>query len=148
MKYTIDIEIDLPRARVVELFDDPDNLPKWQPGLVSFEPLTGEPGQEGATARLRYKMGKREIEMVETITKNALPEEFNGTYEAKGVFNVMRNRFVELDGNRTKWISDVEFRLSGFMRLIGWLMPGSFRKESCKYMEQFKAFAEGEGTAA
>ena len=37
----------MPRARFIELFDDPDNLPKWQEGLISFEPLHGEPGTRG-----------------------------------------------------------------------------------------------------
>jgi len=33
MKYTSEVTINLPRDRVVELFDDPDNLPKWQKGF-------------------------------------------------------------------------------------------------------------------
>jgi len=35
MKYSV--EIDLPRDRVIELFDDADNMVKWQSGLQSFE---------------------------------------------------------------------------------------------------------------
>lgn len=42
MKYRTEITIDLPREQVIEIFDDPDNLPKWQPGLGSFEPLSRE----------------------------------------------------------------------------------------------------------
>ena len=98
MKYTLEINIDLPRQKVIELFDDPDNMAKWQPGFVSFEHLHGKPGEEGASAKLKYKMGKREVEMIETITKRNLPDEFNGTYEAKGVFNIIRNRFID-NGN-------------------------------------------------
>jgi uncharacterized protein YndB with AHSA1/START domain len=37
MKYTCEITIDRPRARVIELFDNPENLKQWQPELVSFE---------------------------------------------------------------------------------------------------------------
>ena len=69
MKYSNEIEINLPRKKVVELFDNPDNMPKWQEGFVSFEPISGKPGEEGSKATLKYKMGKREVEMVETITK-------------------------------------------------------------------------------
>ena len=63
MKYSVDIEIDLPRARVVELFDNPDNLKHWQPGLVSFEAISGVPGEPGGRSRLRYQMGKKEIDV-------------------------------------------------------------------------------------
>ena len=131
MKYTNEIEISLPRAKVVELFNNPENMPKWQEGLISFETVSGEPGQEGARAKLKYKMGKREIEMVETITKNNLPDEFNGTYEAKNVFNIIRNTFID-QGKTTKWVAENEFRFDGFMKLMGLFMPGAFKKQSFK----------------
>jgi hypothetical protein len=142
MKYTVDIELDLPRSRVIELFDNTDNLYKWQQGLQSFEPISGEPGQVGAKSKLVFKMGKREIEMIETITKRELPEQFNGTYDAKGVFNIVNNRFIEVGPQKTRWESECEFRFSGFMKVIGFLMKGAFPKQSLKYMKDFKAFAE------
>ena len=145
MKYSTEIEIDLPVERVIELFDNSDNLSKWQPELISFEHLSGEPGQVGAKSKLKYQMGKREIEMIETITVRNLPEEFSGTYEAKGIFNVVKNKFVQLAENKTKYISDQEFQFSGMMKLMGALMPGAFKKQSQKYLKQFKEFAEHEG---
>ncbi len=48
MKYTCELIVNLPRQRMIELFDNPDNMHKWQPGLVSFEHLSGESGQPGA----------------------------------------------------------------------------------------------------
>ena len=44
MKYTIEMDIRAPRETVVALMDDPDNLPKWQKSLVSFEIASGERG--------------------------------------------------------------------------------------------------------
>ncbi len=142
MKYTNEIGIDLPVHRVIEIFENPENFPRWQPGLISFKSLSGTPGQVGAKSLLKYKIGKREIEMIETITKRNLPQEFTGTYEAKGVFNKVCNKFIPLSENRTRWIAETEFRFTGFMRLIGWLMPGSFKKQSKKFMTDFKVFAE------
>jgi len=141
MKYSHEIEIKLPREKVIKLFDNPENMPKWQEGFISFEPLQGDPGKEGSTAKLKYKMGKREVEMIETITKRNLPDEFNATYEAKGVFNIIENRFID-QGKTTKWISANEFRFKGFMKLIAFFMPGAFKKQSFKYMKDFKKFAE------
>ena len=39
-EYTVEIEIALPRDRVIELFDNPENLFKWQTGLQSAEHKT------------------------------------------------------------------------------------------------------------
>ncbi|MCY1660222.1 SRPBCC family protein [Chryseobacterium sp. SL1] len=45
MKYTSEIEINSPVDRVIELFDNPNNMDKWMKGLQSFEPISGKPGQ-------------------------------------------------------------------------------------------------------
>lgn len=145
MKYTTQVEIDLPLNRVIELFDSTENLAKWQPGFISLEHLSGTPGQVGAKSLLKYKMGKREVDMIETITKRELPAEFHGTYEAKGVFNIQENYFTSLGPEKTRWESKSEFQLKGFMKILGWLMPGMFKKQSQKYLDLFRAFAEKEG---
>lgn len=142
MKYSCEIEINKPIDEVIALFDNADNMSKWMHGLVSFEHLEGTAGQPGAKSKLKFKMGKREIDMVETITVRNLPEEFSGVYEAKGVFNVVKNRFAPLSENVTKYTTEQEFQFKGFMKLIGALMPGAFKKQSMKYLKDFKHFAE------
>ncbi len=146
MKYTRTTVIDLPRARVVELFDDPDNLSKWQEGLQSFEHLSGEPGQPGSTARLVYEHRGRNVEMIETIVTRNLPDEFSGTYETEGVWNEVRNSFVEEGPNRTRWVTETDFRFSSIrMRLMGIFMRPLFGRQTQKFLNDFKAFAEREG---
>jgi carbon monoxide dehydrogenase subunit G len=142
MKYTSEIEINQPIDKVITAFDNPDNMKKWMEGLQSFEHISGTPGQVGAKSRLKFKMGKREMEMIETITVKDLPREFSGTYEMNGVFNSVKNKFVALSDNRTKHISEQEFQFKGFMKLFGLLMPGMFKKQSMKYLRDFKNFAE------
>ncbi len=142
MNYSLEIEIDKACDEVVKLFDNPDNLKKWMIGLISFEPISGTPGQPGAKSRLTYRMGKREIEMIETITERNLPEIFSGTYETKGMISIVKNRFEALPDNRTKYISEQELQFEGFMKLIAFAMPGSFKKQSMKYLMAFKNFAE------
>lgn len=142
MKYTTEVEINRPVERVIELFDNPDNLKEWMQGLQSFEHLSGTPGQPGAKSRLKFKMGKRELEMVETIKVRNLPAEFSGTYEAKGVYNIVTNRFVPLGPDKTKYITEQEFQFKGFMKIIAFLMPGAFKKQSREYADDFKNFVE------
>lgn len=144
MKYSNEIIIELARDKVVALFDDPKNMVKWQEGFQEMTHLTGEPGEVGSTSRLKYQMGKRNVEMIETITARELPNEFSATYEAKNVWNEVRNYFEDMGDGRTKWRSDCEFRFKGFMKVMGFLMPRAFKKQSMKYLEAFKAFAESE----
>lgn len=142
MKYTVEIEINKPIDTVIELFDNPDNMGKWMEGLQSFEHLSGTPGEPGAKSRLKFKMGKREIEMIETVTVRNLPDEFSGTYEAAGVFNIVKNKFEKISENKTKYFTENEFHFKGFMKIMAWIMPGAFKKQSMKYLKSFKQFAE------
>jgi hypothetical protein len=142
MKYSNEIVIRKPLSEVLDKFDSFENLKHWQPGFVGAEHLEGEVGQEGAKSKLTYIQGKRRIEMVETIRKRNLPEAFNGTYHAKGMINHVDNSFQVIDENSTRWISHNEFIMSGFMKVMGWLMPGMFKKQSLVYMNNFKAFVE------
>ena len=142
MKYTSEIEINKPVDKVVELFDNHENMYKWMEGLQSFEHISGKPGQVGAKSRLKFKMGKREMEMIETITVRNLPDEFSGIYEAKGSYNSVKNRFIALPGNKTKYINEQEFKFNGAMKMIAFLMPGAFKKQSMKYLVAFKSFVE------
>ena len=66
MKYSNEIVIDLPREKVIELFDNVENLEKWQPGFLGFEHISGESGKEGSKSKMMYQMGKRKVEMIET----------------------------------------------------------------------------------
>ena len=142
MKYTTEIVVNVPREEFIKKMDDPENMKHWQKGLLGYELLSKNPGQDGAQMSLSYKMGKREMTLVETIIKRNLPDELYMTYDAKGMHNIQKNHFIE-EGDKTRWVSESEFKFSGFgMKLMGLLMPGAFKKQSLKYMQDFKTFAE------
>ena len=143
MKYNCSIEIERPRDEIIPLFEDTDRMGEWQEGLVSFEFTSGTPGAAGSTARILYKMGKREIEMIETMESYDLPESMVAIYEADKVWNRNENRFIDL-GDKTRWDMNCEFKCSGFMTILAMLMPGMFRKQTMKMMTSFKAFAESQ----
>ena len=146
MRYKTEVLINLPRARVIELFDSFENLKKWQEGLVSIEHISGDPGQPGAKTRLLYDMGRRRMEMIETIIERNLPDEFSGTYDASGVHNIVRNYFYD-EGEQTRWALDSEFQFRSFMRIMSLFIPGSkFREQTRSSMEAFKRFAENAPT--
>jgi len=143
MKYSTEITIELSIEEVIKLLDNPENMKHWQEGLLGYKQLSGEPSKEGAKMELYYKIGKREMTMVETILKNNFPNEFHTSYDVKGVHNIQKNYFKVNDDSTTQWVSESEFQFSGFMmKLMGFLMPGAFKKQSLKYLKDFKAFAE------
>jgi hypothetical protein len=143
MKYITEIQVDVPLSEFVKKLDNPENMRHWQKDFISYKHLSDDPGTEGAQMELKYKMGKRELVMIETILKRNFPHEFHATYDAKGVHNIQKNYFKAIDENTTKWISESEFEFSGFfMKLMGFIMPGVFKKQSLKYLKDFKSFAE------
>lgn len=153
MKYTISIEIALPREQVLQLISDPAQMPKWLRGLVLHEPLNGVHGQLGSTSRVVFQMDKQRMEATETITRvdpadlHAVPSSVVVHYDreivGEGMWQAQRDRIVAAGPNTTLWESESEFRFDGLvMRLVGLLMPASFRKQSRQHMQDFKAFAE------
>lgn len=142
MKYSVEITINAPIAEVIKRFENPELMKEWMPGLVKFEHLSGEVGKVGSKSKLTYQMGKRKVEMIETITEIDLPRCFNGTYEANGVYNEAGNSFEAIDENTTKHTSQQYFEMKGSMKVIGWLFPKAFKKQSYKYLEDFKNFVE------
>jgi hypothetical protein len=143
MKYTIEILINKPLAEVVKKIDSTDNLKHWHEGLVSTEHISGTPGEFGAKMKLNYNFGNRQMQLIETITKRNLPDEFHATYNTRGMRNIQQNFFISLGANQTKWRSNCEFQpTSFFMRTMLFFMPGAFKKQSLKYMTNFKNFVE------
>ena len=129
MKYSKEIIIDLPREELIAKMENPENFKHWQKGFISYKHLSGNPGHEDARSKLKYKMGKRDREMIETIEKNNLPNKLFVSYDAKGVFNKQKNYFEEVGNNSTKWISDNEFEFSGFIKIIAFLTPRVFQNK-------------------
>lgn len=143
MKYSIETVIELPLEEVIKKFDNIENMKHWQRGLVAAEHLSGTPGEVGAKMKLSYQMGKRKMELIETITHKNLPHEFHGTYDTKGMHNIQENYFSKTDEGYTKWISKSEFLPTSFvLRIMTLLMPGAFKKQSKIYFNDFKNFAE------
>ncbi|WP_430782248.1 SRPBCC family protein [Actinoplanes sp. G11-F43] len=146
MKYTVAIEIDLPRDRVVELLADPAYLPHWLRGLVSHEPVSGVHGQEGTVSRVVLSSGGQRMEATETVTRRELAGDvmyYERELAGAGMWNAARERLTASGPASTRWVSENEFRFDGLMmRLVGLLMPGTFRKQSLQHMHDFKAFAE------
>lgn len=145
MKYTTEIYINKPREEVVTLFDNPDNMKQWMEGLSSLELLSGTHGQAGSKSKLVFLNGKRKISMLETIIENNLPDSISSSYELNGVYNEVHNRFEVFTPNTTRYITEHTFKFEKLsMKVMAFIAPFIFKKQSKKYMQDFKLFVEGQ----
>lgn len=145
MKFTCQVDINLPREKVVKLWDDPENLVHWQDDFMSFEHVSGQVGQTGALSKMTYKQGKGKMILHETILENTLPDSFRGRYVHEKMTNTMSNRFEKLGENKTRWTADLEYeQFNGLMmKIMAKLFAGKFKSQTQKWLDQFKVFAEG-----
>ena len=142
MKYTGEININLPRSTVFELFDSSENLKKWQPGLKNLTHLEGDAGEVGARSELSYEGRKGDLVMTETIIAKRIPEHFHMSYKARGVYNEVENWFTEPEPGITLWRTVNIFRFRGFMMLMAPFMKQAFIHNTMLNMDRFKIFAE------
>ncbi len=81
--------------------------------MISVAQISGTLREEGAEIALTYKMGKPNIELVETLINRNFPDEFHAIYETIGVHNIQKNIIIEIPDGHTKWISESEFQFFG-----------------------------------
>ena len=146
MKYTCTITIKAPINKVIALWADEQHFDKWQDGFQFIERLQGEEGSVGATSKIVLEQGKRKMELIETIITNNLPTEKKAQYEHIHMTNTQSSRFEVMDKNTTRYTSEVEYtQFNGLMpKLMAKLFPEMFRKQSQKWMDQFKVFCENQ----
>ena len=142
MNFTTQITINRPRQRVVELIRNPDNIAQWQPGVQSVELIYGERDQIGARSRVVVDMKGVRLEMIETVVKHSPPDLFASAFEARGVRNLVENRFIEEDSDKTRWVMTNAFRFTGLMSLLGLFLDDVVPKQTFESMNRFKIFAE------
>ena len=140
MKFQVEIDIDLPRHKVLEYYTNTQNLRYWFDGFRSLTCLSDAPCEVGAKYELKFSVGNMNIQVTETIKRNDLPEELWLVEESDGLTNLLKNFFVELDDDKTKWVIISNYE-GEFLPQIG---PSAFKKKTVKFMESFKDFVEQE----
>lgn len=143
MKFTCSVSIEAPLERVVSLFSDRSNNKYWQEGLEVQELLSGEEGETGAITHIVLKNGKQEIVLKETILESNLPEAFIGLYEHKHMTNTMSSTFNSA-GTHTEYSCLIEYtKFVGILpKLMASLFPSMFKKQTQKWLKNFKEFVE------
>lgn len=143
MKFSCSVEINLSKQKVAQLFIDDNNLKHWQDGFQSITLLSGEKSKTGATYLIKYDNGKRAFDLKETILVYNMPHKLLGKYEHKRMTNTMENIFETIHENQTRWTANLDYiEVKGAMKIFAWLFPSMFKKQTQKWLNQFKTFAE------
>lgn len=144
MKFSCSVIINKPKDEVVAYYIDPNNLVHWQDGFLGVKELSGESMQKGAVTELRYKMGRKELKLFETVIENNLPDSFFAEYECDPTHNTMLTTFEVIDANTSKLTNEIEYlRFDGMMlNILKTLFPSMFKKQVQKWLNNFKSFAE------
>jgi carbon monoxide dehydrogenase subunit G len=142
MKTTSEVTINLPRQRVLDLIMDPANFPKWQPGVKTFQLLSGQQGHPGARAKVVIESHGMKLEMTETIIERRLPDLYALRYDGKGVKNTVENRFHEDGPGRTRWVMTNTLEVGLMMKMAAPIINEIISRQNHDSMKAFKAFAE------
>ena len=143
MKSVIELEINVPRAKLAELFADPKNNTKWMDDLERYEPLSGTPGRPGSKYCLVPKTG--DMVFIATVIARDLPHESRLILESSKVVVSVTDKFVALSSEKTKLISEEVFSFKGlFNKIYGFLVQRAIKNAHRRHMEGFKCFAEAQ----
>lgn len=146
MELRNEIIIDAPMEFVASYIRRSDHFDKWQDDFQSATLLEGNKNEVGAKTRMLYKFGKSDMELIETVRSNNLPNSFEALYEHKHMDNTMYSSFEDQGNGKTLYATQVNYiELKGLMiKIMAKLFSGKFKKGPEKWMQQFKTFVEAE----
>jgi hypothetical protein len=141
MKSTITVEINLPQARVAELFSSPRNATQWMHDVDRVEPVSGDLGMPGSSYRLIPKTGN--MVFVATVLARDLPNQSRLRLDASNVVVSVTGTFKSLSANKTLLVSQEVFSFEGVIGpIVGFLARFAIKRAHRRHMEAFKTFAE------
>lgn len=142
MRYSFEIAINQPLNEVIEKFTDENGLEHWMEGFQKVEHISGNSGKKGAVSDFYFLHKNREMKIRETILEENLPKQIKFAYQSSMGYNEVEITFESINEQQVKLKSANYFDLKGFMKVFAWLMPGMFKKQSLKYMSNFKQYCE------
>lgn len=146
MKFTCEVNISGSKEEVSAAFRDISKFPEWQSGFISHNLISGMPEEIGSKYRIHLEQNGRSIILVETILEYDLPDQFMALYEHEHMVNTMTARFEDIGDGMVRCALDVEYtKFIGWMpKLMSFLMPSLFKKQTQGWLNDFKKSVEKE----
>jgi|TARA_B100001093_G_scaffold455381_1_gene465529 hypothetical protein len=149
IKYSEEIVIDSNIDKVIELFDNPQNMKQYIYGFESYTVINGNKNEIGTISEININFndnGKKEskIIMTEEIISNNLPIEKKLQYTSNGILNIVTNRFEKISEYETRFINEQEFVFNTYMKLLFYFSKSSLKYQTKMYLNNFKDFVENQ----
>lgn len=143
LSYTSEIIINKPIATCFSTIVNLDSMKHWQDGLISIEHISGTPREIGSIMILNYQFGNRKMKLTESVTHRENNTAIHFNFDTKMMHNVQKNSFEAIDETTTKWTSENEFFCRNLKaRIMLLLFPKTFKKQTQKYLTNFKNYVE------
>lgn len=144
MKMKYEQVIRASRDFVWATYENPHNLPRWQPTLKSFTHKSGQPGQLGAVSELVYDDNGRNVVLTETLTEKRQPHFVAVTSESKWGKALIVNHFEAIDENTTRFVSYSNMSFRGIKKIMSLFIANSIRARGEADLNRFKLLVETE----
>lgn len=144
MKYRSYIDINKPLNEVYDFWINTNNNHLWQDGFIKSTLLEGEENEVGSKTEILFKHKNQDMVLIETVLAVNLPYSKEALYEHKHMSNTQRTLFESISDHKTRYITEVEYvKFNGILpKLMGKLFPSMFKKQSEKWIHQFKEACE------
>jgi len=142
MNYTLSNTINKPLEEVIEKFTDPEGAKQWMEGLQRIVPVSGNSHEVGTKTDFHFLHKKKEMKISETILEQNLPHQIKFGYQSPMGYNEVEMLFEKLSDNSVKQTNNSYFEMKGFGKIMGFLFKGMFKKQSMKFLNGFKEYAE------
>jgi hypothetical protein len=141
MRSVVELEIDVPQARLAALFADPQQNTSWMDDVDRVETISGQLGMLGSKYRLVPKKGR--MVFVATVVSRNLPTESQLSLEASNVTVSVKGIFVAISPRRTRLTSEEVFSFKGPLdKVFGFVAQRAIKGAHRRHMVAFKRFAE------
>ncbi|MFY9487713.1 MAG: SRPBCC family protein [Solirubrobacterales bacterium] len=137
------IDINKPLKEVWAVFDDPDQLVAWQSALISYQQISGEPGEPGSVSKQTIKRSSGETELTVTVLDRRPPEFSKAQYEGMPLPFTISNSFSDVGDGMTEWHAVIDVRLNLMQKALGPVLKGAMQELAEQNAEDFKQFVEG-----
>lgn len=143
LSYTSEITINKPLDTSFSKIVNLDTMKHWQEGLISIEHISGTPRKVGSIIILNYQFGNQKMKLTESVTHRDNNASIHFNFDSKMMHNIQKNSFEAIDKRTTKWICENQFLPRSFKaRIMLFLIPKAFKKQTQKYLTNFKNYVE------
>ena len=147
LSYYEEIIINSDIQNVIDLHEEPKYLEHYMNGFISFKTVQGESRKTGSISEISIVFNSnesvtRKIVMKEKVLSNNLPNEKVIQLNTSSVNNLITYRFVKLGKDKTQFFRTHEYEFNTYMKVYSFFMSRKIKRESYKYLKNFKNFVE------